>query len=198
MAKQPSKTGTERVVSPTQLVALLKESRSVKAEVGEITGSFGDRVKSAVENANLHSGAFKLTAKLHAMEEQKREAFLRHFGVYVDICREKGLFGAQHVGDLDEMARRESTHDDDDGEGGADGGGGGEAPNGGGDDPVKLADAARTAFAGGIKQLLTPEEKKAAHAAKERERRARLKEAAGTDATRGLEGADAPSGTRVN
>ena len=116
------------------------------------------------------------------MDEQKREEFLRQTLLYVDICRAAGLYGAEHVADIVEMAARRADSDDpkdkpdapagDDEDGEEDDDGEAEAGEG---DAEPLSEAAQK-VAAGIKEL--------------KPRRGRPPKSA-------LDGADAPSGTRV-
>jgi hypothetical protein len=140
MAK-PSEKTVERVVSAKQLVALLKEAKHAKAETSEVNGALGERVKNAVDNGRLNRKAYHLVKQVALIEDElKREAAIRDFGIYVDLCRKENLFGAEHTGDLDRMARGEDDeHPDPDAEND-------EA------EPVD-EDAARVAHASGIKEL---------------------------------------------
>jgi hypothetical protein len=155
------KTAVERIVSAKKLIALIKESTNVRSKTAEISGVFGERVKVAIDDGYLHRQAFGVVAKMHRMEELKREAFIRQLWLYVDICRKEGLFGAQHTGDLDEMSRNDDAEERD------------EEPVD--DEAAKAAsDAARVAHASGIKPLKPRPPRRGA-----------------------LDGADAPSGTRI-
>jgi hypothetical protein len=134
------KTAVERIVSAKQLIALIKESTNVKSKTAEVSGAFGERVKVAIEDGHLHRQAFGVVAKMHRMEELKREAFIRQLWLYVDICRKEGLFGAEHTGDLADLAGDDEHPDPD-------------ALNDDDEAAKAASDAARVAHASGIKPL---------------------------------------------
>jgi len=158
----------ERTVSPKQLVALIREASNKKSKIATLAGELGERVKNACENAHLHRGAYALSVKLFRMEEQKREDFIRQAMLYIEICRESGLY-EQHAGDLfDENTSDAMDAEAEEAAGEREAGEGREVP---------LSEAA-AAVQAGIKQL------------KPRKRGRPRKSA--------LEGADATSGTRVN
>lgn len=95
----------ERTVAPKQLAALIKDADQKRTRMRSISGELGERVKHAVEAGHLHKGIFALMVKLYRMDEQARDVWLRQLPLYIDICREEGLFGEEHVGDLAEMAQ---------------------------------------------------------------------------------------------
>jgi hypothetical protein len=108
MAKaKTSETSTDRTIAAKQLIALVKDCDQKKTKIASHVGEIGERIKSAVENGNLHKAAFGLIVKLFRMDEDKRNDFLRQFPLYVDMCRDAGLFGSEHVGDLVEDAEAE-------------------------------------------------------------------------------------------
>lgn len=107
----------QRIVAKKQLVSLLKDHHLKKKRSQSIAGEIGERVKNAVENGNLHRGVYSLMLKLYGMDEVKRNDFLRLFPLYVDMCREEGLFGSEHVGDLlDEKQGEDEPGRDEDAE----------------------------------------------------------------------------------
>lgn len=105
-----TETSVQRTVAPDLLVSLVKKSDECKTEMLSISGELGERVKHAIENGHLHRGAFGLVSRLYRMDEFRRNDFIRQFNLYCDICREKGLFGAEHVGDLVDTAEQKQEH----------------------------------------------------------------------------------------
>jgi hypothetical protein len=103
----------ERPVDKNQLIALIKESYATIERASSITGVFGERVKAAVENGRLNKGVFSLVCKLHRMEELKRQAFIRDLELYLDMIEEAGLWGHQHVGDLEDGMQGEDEQSED-------------------------------------------------------------------------------------
>lgn len=91
---------TTKLVNAKQLVALLKDADQKKTRVASINGELGERIKAAVEDGNLHRQLFGLMLKLSRQDEIKRNDFLAQFPEYVRMCREAGLFGQEHAGDL--------------------------------------------------------------------------------------------------
>lgn len=100
----------EKIVNKRQFAALVKAADQSKTKVASINGEIGERIKQAVENGNLHAGAFKSIVKLYRADPEKRDAYLRAFDMYRDMAGELGLF-EEHVGDLDDMARRENERE---------------------------------------------------------------------------------------
>lgn len=109
-----SESSSDRTVAPKQLVALIKDADQKKTKMQSIAGEIGARVKAAVENGNMHRGAYALMVRLYRMDEERRNDFIRSIQLYLDICAEEGLFGDEHVGDLADMAASEVPADDDD------------------------------------------------------------------------------------
>lgn len=109
-----SETSSDRTVAPKQLVALIKDADQKRTKIQSISGEIGARVKAAVENGNMHRGAYALMVRLYRMDEERRNDFIRSIQLYLDICSEEGLFGDEHVGDLADMAASEGPTDDDD------------------------------------------------------------------------------------
>ena len=105
---------TSRAVAPKQLVALVKEAHQKKTRVQSINGELGARVKAAVDNGHLHRGAYALMLRLYRMDEERRDDFIRSIQLYLDICRDEGLFGEEHVGDLVDKAEAEAPAVDED------------------------------------------------------------------------------------
>jgi hypothetical protein len=100
-----------KLVNAKHLVALLKDADNKKTRIASINGEIGERIKEAVENGNLHKGLFGLMLKLSRQDEQKREEFIGQFQAYVDMCREHGVFGQEHVGDLLDSEPEEDPDD---------------------------------------------------------------------------------------
>jgi len=105
--------GASKIINDKQFAGLVKAVDENKTKVASLNGAIGERIQHAADNAHLHPAAFKLVCKLYRMDEQKRDEFLRQF----DICREKaikmGLFGEEHVGDMADMAERETQEEAD-------------------------------------------------------------------------------------
>jgi hypothetical protein len=95
---------SEKIFADKQFVALVKAVEENKVKVATVNGALGERVKAAVDNANLHLGAFKLICKLYHFEEEKRAEFLRQFDLYREKAVRLQLFGPEHVGDLMDQA----------------------------------------------------------------------------------------------
>ena len=107
---------TSKVCNPKQLIALAKAFNATKSKIGSINGEIGERIANAVEDGNLHAGAFKFVCSLarkHEKDELKASEFWRQTLVYHEEFEKAGLFGDQHVGDLDEMAGEPSAEDAD-------------------------------------------------------------------------------------
>jgi uncharacterized protein (UPF0335 family) len=98
--KQDTETSVQRTVAPDQLVSLIKWINEKRSVISGLSGEIGERVKHAADNGNLHRAVCGQVAKLARMDEYKRNDWLRQFNLYIDICREKGLFGQEHCGDL--------------------------------------------------------------------------------------------------
>ncbi len=75
--------------------AHIKSLSGLKAKVSEITGQIGAEVKRAESDLNIHRGAASLILKLHRMDEEKRDEYLRHFDSYrlqMGMGRQSDLF----------------------------------------------------------------------------------------------------------
>jgi hypothetical protein len=103
--------GSEKLINSKQFGALIKAADQAKTKVASVNGEIGERIKHAVDNANLHPGAFKLILKLYRMDEEKRDAFLRSFDAYRDMAGELNLF-EEHVGDIDDLARKAAAEEE--------------------------------------------------------------------------------------
>ncbi|MDP2358670.1 MAG: hypothetical protein Q8M31_21805 [Beijerinckiaceae bacterium] len=112
--KQDTESAVQRVVNADQLVALVKWSNEKRGQISELSGEIGERVKYAADNGNLHRGVFALVCKLKRMDEYKRNDFLRQFNLYLDMCREKALFGQEHAGDLLDATENEEESEEED------------------------------------------------------------------------------------
>jgi hypothetical protein len=108
-----SEGSAKRIVNTKQFVALLKDADQKKTRVASINGELGERIKDACENGHLHRQLFGLMLKLSRQDELKREDFISQFPVYVDMCREAGIFGQEHVGDLLDGAASEEEPEQD-------------------------------------------------------------------------------------
>lgn len=106
MAK-PQSEAPIRLPSAAQVKALLKEGARVKERVGEIAGAYGDRVKSAIENGNLHGAAFgkaKSISNKARLNELAALEQIAHLRVYLDWI-EEDIRNKGHVGNLDDQAK---------------------------------------------------------------------------------------------
>lgn len=98
---------TTGITNAKQLIALAKAFNQTKSKIGSINGEIGERIAQAVENGNLHPGAFKFVCSLarkHEKDEHKALEFWRQVLVYHEEFEKSGLFGEAHVGDLADMA----------------------------------------------------------------------------------------------
>ncbi|WP_159728339.1 hypothetical protein [Methylosinus sp. Ce-a6] len=107
---------TTKVANTKQMVALAKAFNQSKSKVASINGEIGERIAKAVENGNLHAKAFKFNCALARMFEKddlKAREFWRCLILYHEEFEKAGLFGEQHVGDIDELARKaeQDEHD---------------------------------------------------------------------------------------
>jgi hypothetical protein len=102
-----SESSGERIVDKNFLIGLIKESKVTKERTSSIAGSFGERIKSAVDNGNLDRKAFAIVAGIYKMgDELRRKEVIRNVDLYLDMCEEAGLFGSEHMGDIAEQAER--------------------------------------------------------------------------------------------
>lgn len=115
MAKPLTDT-PERQIGAEQFAALVRSGLDADNRAEKAKAQYSDNVANAVENANLHRGAFNLVKRLAKMDELKRKDFLSALELYCDHAEKKGLFGAEHAGDLvgrtsakDEKAEREDV-----------------------------------------------------------------------------------------
>jgi hypothetical protein len=99
-----SETETDKIVPLSQFVSLVKMGEATRKKIQSESGAFGAKVKAAVEDANLHAGAFGVICRLHKMEEGKRNEFIRNLDIYLQFG-EENLWSGDHVGDLDAMAK---------------------------------------------------------------------------------------------
>lgn len=95
---------TTKIMNEKQFVALIKAASEAKTRQASISGDIGERLKHAAEDGGLHKAAFTQVLKLHRMDEQRRDEFLRQFAIYCEFAENNGLFGETHVGDLADMA----------------------------------------------------------------------------------------------
>lgn len=68
-----------QAISAAKLRSLLKDGRATQADIQEIAGTFGNAVKSAVENHHLHRKAFAHIRALDRMEPEKLADYMAHF-----------------------------------------------------------------------------------------------------------------------
>lgn len=106
---------TKKLPNTQHLLALLKEGLSVSEKTASIAGAFGERVRSAVENGNLHKGAFAHARAIYSKAMNNELAALDHIDhlrAYLEAIEDTVRSGG-HVGDLDHMARMAPVDDDD-------------------------------------------------------------------------------------
>ena len=87
---------TTGITNAKQLIALAKAFNQTKSKIGSINGEIGERIAQAVENGNLHPGAFKFVCSLarkHEKDEHKALEFWRQVLVYHEEFEKSGLFG---------------------------------------------------------------------------------------------------------
>lgn len=104
-----TKEAATKVANSKQMIALAKAFNQSKTKVASINGEIGERIAKAVENGNLHAKAFKFNCALARMFEKddlKAREFWRNVMLYHEEFEKNGLFGEQHVGDIDELARK--------------------------------------------------------------------------------------------
>lgn len=114
---KPQSEAPIRLPSAAQVKSLLKEGARVKERVGEIAGTYGDRVKSAIENGNLHGAAFGKAKSIFNKGRTNELAALEqiaHLRVYLDWI-EEDISNKGHTGNLADMAN--TAADEDEGEG---------------------------------------------------------------------------------
>jgi hypothetical protein len=103
-----------KVANTKQMIALAKALNQSKSKVASINGEIGERIAKAVENGNLHAKAFKFNCALARMFEKddlKAREFWRNVLLYNEEFENAGLFGEQHVGDIDELARKAAAEE---------------------------------------------------------------------------------------
>ena len=114
-AKPNSEHLVERIVDKNLLASLVKMSKSTKERTSSISGEFGEKVKSAVENGHLDKKAFAIACSIFKInDELRRNAVLRNVPLYFDMLAEMGLFPQGHHGDLVENAQKEADDEADD------------------------------------------------------------------------------------
>lgn len=77
-----SETAVDRVIPEKKFNQLLRAYTSTRQKMQSLAGDIGQMIADAVEKNFLHKGAFSLIAKLHKMDELKRNDFLRAFDIY--------------------------------------------------------------------------------------------------------------------
>lgn len=110
--KEHSEDAVERTVNSLHFAGLVRRVCENKSKAAEHAQDTSERVRAAVDNDNLHRGAFGMIVKLARMDEYKRNDFLRQFELYLDIAREQKLFGDEHVGDLVDATRAAEPEED--------------------------------------------------------------------------------------
>lgn len=105
--------GASKIINDKQFAALVKAVDENKTKVASLNGAIGERIQHAADNAGLHPGAFKIVCKLHRIDEQKRDEFLRQFDIYREKAIKMGLFGEEHVGDIVDQAEEQTQEEAD-------------------------------------------------------------------------------------
>lgn len=82
-AVKPSEV--RKMPSTRTLKALIKEKALLRAEFAEKRGEHGANVKNAVENQNLHKGAFALVEKMNKQEPEKLADMWDHLVHYMEV-----------------------------------------------------------------------------------------------------------------
>lgn len=93
-----------RVISKTKLKSLLASARSTKADIDEIVGTHRAQIARAVEEDNLHKGAFAWIKRLDRLEPEKLAEWLDCFEHMLDISG---------IGDRAKQVQRLGLGDDD-------------------------------------------------------------------------------------
>lgn len=75
---------SHKAITKTKLQRLLSRCASFKETMDEARGEMGEMIGEAVENDNLHKGAFAWLRKLGKMTPAKRNEQLFQFHVYCD------------------------------------------------------------------------------------------------------------------
>ncbi len=94
----------EKITSAKKLGELVKFSAATKKRMQSEAGTLGEKIADAVEKHHLHKGAFAVIARLHRMDELKRNDFIRSLDAYMDIMENTLWKDQGHTGDLAENA----------------------------------------------------------------------------------------------
>lgn len=73
-----------KVISGNKLKKLMASKRAATKDASEINGQIGSEIKSAIENDNLHRGAFSFICRLDRMEPEALRNFMDHFEYLYD------------------------------------------------------------------------------------------------------------------
>lgn len=77
-------TDLTKVISGPKLKKLMSAKRSATKDASEINGQIGSEIKTAIENDNLHRGAFTLICRLDRMEPESLRNFMDNFEYLYD------------------------------------------------------------------------------------------------------------------
>lgn len=103
------------VVNRRQFESLLRLNIATGKKVASEQATYRERIAKAVENGNLHAGAFSLMAKLTKMTEEKRDDFLRALDIMREYAEaEGGAWADGHTGDMFEKKGKEADEDEGD------------------------------------------------------------------------------------
>lgn len=104
----------EDVVKMPQLSVLqrlIAKANSAKSKMDTIKGGLGEDIANAVDEHNLHAGAFKLINKLQRMDAVKLMSFLTHFDHYREKLNIDSL-AATNLPGLEDDAEEAGQHGD--------------------------------------------------------------------------------------
>lgn len=85
-----TETSNDRVIGQKPFRKLVESFGHRKSKIQSLSGELGETIRIAVDNQNLHRGAFALIARLDKMDEMKRNDFLRSFALYRDYMESDG------------------------------------------------------------------------------------------------------------
>lgn len=126
MAKGNKSDGVQKMTPVKKLNELLKISNNVKSRMDEAKGELGGKIADAVENHNLHKGAFAQAAKLKRMDSVKLRSFLDNFDYYRDVLKLDDLAASQLPLEGGNESEEEENEGETENDEGGDGDGGGE------------------------------------------------------------------------
>lgn len=111
MSKPAQSEAPIKFASASVVKALFVQSVKTKEETATIAGRFGERVKTQVENGNLHNAAFGQAAAIYRKmrnNELKAKEHVAHLRHYIDLIEEE-MYQKGHTGNLDDQAKAAAT-----------------------------------------------------------------------------------------